>query len=55
MVSTKYSNSLDRTDANAGGNHRKSIIRAVEGSLKRLQTDYIECWSGLDKKFTGKP
>ena len=42
VVSTKYSNSLDSTDANAGGNHRKSIVRAVEGSLKRLQTDYID-------------
>jgi len=44
VVSTKYSNSLDRADANAGGNHRKSIVRAVEGSLKRLQTDYIDVY-----------
>lgn len=29
-------------DLNAGGNHRKNMIRTVEGSLKRLQTDYLD-------------
>ena len=27
---------------NAGGNHRKNLMRSVEGSLKRLNTDYID-------------
>ncbi|MDR3418663.1 MAG: aldo/keto reductase [Nevskia sp.] len=33
-----------RPDPNAGGNHRKNIMRAVEGSLKRLGTDYIDLY-----------
>lgn len=27
---------------NAAGNHRKNLMRSVEGSLKRLKTDYID-------------
>jgi len=27
---------------NAGGNGRKNVYRAIEGSLRRLQTDYID-------------
>lgn len=27
---------------NAAGNHRKNLMRSVEGSLKRLNTDYID-------------
>ena len=27
---------------NAGGNHRKNMVQAVEASLKRLQVDYID-------------
>jgi len=39
-------------DPNAAGNHRKSMIQAVESSLKRLQTGYIDLywvhiWDGL--------
>ena len=29
-------------DPNSGGNHRKSMLRTVEGSLQRLNTDYID-------------
>ncbi len=29
-------------DVNASGNHRKNLVRSVEASLKRLQTDYID-------------
>ncbi len=29
-------------DPNGCGNHRKNLFRSVEGSLKRLQTDYID-------------
>src|SRR5215471_941994 len=39
-------------DPNAAGNHRKSMVQAVEASLKRLQTGYIDLywvhiWDGL--------
>ncbi len=43
VVATKYTMAhLDREDPNASGNHRKSLRRAVEGSLDRLDTDYID-------------
>jgi aryl-alcohol dehydrogenase-like predicted oxidoreductase len=32
------------TDPNAGGNQRKNMMRSVEASLKRLQTDYIDLY-----------
>ncbi|MEO0899644.1 MAG: aldo/keto reductase [Bacteroidota bacterium] len=42
VIATKYT-LYDRTgDPNFGGNHRKNLIRSVEASLKRLQTDYID-------------
>ena len=31
-------------DPNAGGNQRKNMFQAVEASLKRLQTDYIDLY-----------
>ena len=46
VVATKYSFPLqmnDRTsNPNASGNHRKNMIQSLEGSLKRLNTDYID-------------
>lgn len=42
VIATKYSLSTRQGDPNAGGNHRKSMIRSVEESLKRLNTDYID-------------
>ncbi|GLQ54902.1 aldo/keto reductase [Devosia nitrariae] len=41
-IATKYTLTSDPTDPNAGGNHRKSMVRSVEASLARLQTDYID-------------
>src|ERR687892_381958 len=41
-IATKYTIPADPTDPNAGGNHRKSMVRSVEASLRRLQTDYID-------------
>lgn len=41
-IATKYTITADPTDPNAGGNHRKSMVRSVEASLHRLQTDYID-------------
>jgi aryl-alcohol dehydrogenase-like predicted oxidoreductase len=42
VVATKYTLSLDPADPNAGGNHRKSLVRALEQSLRRLGTDYVD-------------
>lgn len=52
VVATKYSLNSKPNDPNAGGNHRKSMIQALEKSLDRLDTDYIDvyfvhAWDGL--------
>src|ERR1700676_3931703 len=50
VVATKYTNAAagfsgkPGTDANAGGNQRKNMVQAVEASLKRLGTDYIDLY-----------
>jgi aryl-alcohol dehydrogenase-like predicted oxidoreductase len=44
VLATKYSNALPGTDPNAAGNHRKNMMQAVEASLKRLKTDYIDLY-----------
>jgi aryl-alcohol dehydrogenase-like predicted oxidoreductase len=52
VLATKYSIAAPGSDPNAAGNHRKSMMQAVEASLKRLQTDYIDLywvhiWDGI--------
>jgi aryl-alcohol dehydrogenase-like predicted oxidoreductase len=42
VVGTKYSLNLRDGDLNAGGNHRKSLVTALEASLRRLRTDYVD-------------
>ncbi len=42
VLATKYSFPTSRGDPNSGGNHRKSMFRSLEGSLKRLGTDYVD-------------
>jgi aryl-alcohol dehydrogenase-like predicted oxidoreductase len=42
VLATKYTLSVDGTDPNASGNHRKNLRRSVEQSLRRLRTDYID-------------
>jgi aryl-alcohol dehydrogenase-like predicted oxidoreductase len=44
VMATKYSNSNPGTDPNAAGNQRKNMMQAVEASLKRLRTDYIDLY-----------
>jgi aryl-alcohol dehydrogenase-like predicted oxidoreductase len=44
VLATKYTNAAPGTDPNAGGNHRKNMMQAVEASLKRLKTDYIDLY-----------
>jgi len=52
VVATKYSLNMQPGNPNAGGNHRRNMVRSVEASLKRLGTDYIDLlylhiWDGL--------
>jgi aryl-alcohol dehydrogenase-like predicted oxidoreductase len=42
VLSTKYSLAVQPGDPNAGGNGRKSMMRSVEQSLRRLGTDHID-------------
>lgn len=42
IVGTKYSLSVRDGDLNAGGNHRKSLVTALEASLRRLRTSYLD-------------
>ena len=49
VLATKFSFNPDPNNPNSGGNSRKNILRAVDASLKRLGTDYIDlyflhCW-----------
>ncbi|NEQ63656.1 MAG: aldo/keto reductase [Moorea sp. SIO4A1] len=44
VIATKFSYNGEPGNPNAGGNGRKNIMRAVEGSLKRLNTDYIDLY-----------
>src|SRR5580698_11253864 len=40
VLATKYTNAVAGTDPNAAGNQRKSMMQAVESSLRRLQTNF---------------
>jgi aryl-alcohol dehydrogenase-like predicted oxidoreductase len=42
VVGTKYSLNVREGDLNAGGNHRKSLVSALEASLRRLRTDRVD-------------
>jgi len=42
VITTKFSHNPQPGNPNSGGNGRKNMIRAVEGSLRRLGTDYID-------------
>ncbi|MGW7683151.1 aldo/keto reductase [Kribbella sp. NPDC054772] len=42
VLTTKATNSVDTGDPNAGGNSRKHLIRALDESLRRLGTDYVD-------------
>ena len=44
VIATKFTFNAEPGNPNAGGNGRKNIMRAVEGSLKRLGTDYIDLY-----------
>ncbi|KAK3094476.1 hypothetical protein FSP39_002247, partial [Pinctada imbricata] len=42
VIATKCGVPSDMTNVNSGGLSRKNIVQTVEGSLKRLQTDYVD-------------
>lgn len=42
VIATKYTLLDNTTNPNASGNNRKNMMRSVEASLKRLQTDFID-------------
>ncbi|WP_224363605.1 aldo/keto reductase [Hyalangium versicolor] len=44
VLTTKFAYSLEPGNPNASGNGRKNMIRAVEASLRRLRTDYIDLY-----------
>lgn len=44
VMATKFTFSADRSNPNAGGNGRKNVVRALDGSLKRLKTDYVDLY-----------
>ena len=42
VIATKYTSNTEPDNPNAGGNHRRNMVRSVEASLRRLGTDYID-------------
>jgi aryl-alcohol dehydrogenase-like predicted oxidoreductase len=51
VVATKYTLTERPEDPNFGGNHRKNLMRSLEGSLQRLATDrvdllWLHMWDG---------
>jgi aryl-alcohol dehydrogenase-like predicted oxidoreductase len=53
VIATKYTLSLDAQDPNGSGNHRKSLVTALDASLRRLGTDYVDIyWVHIWDTFT---
>src|SRR5258708_8065309 len=44
VLATKFTFSAQPGNPNAGGNGRKNILRAIDGSLRRLRTDFIDLY-----------
>jgi aryl-alcohol dehydrogenase-like predicted oxidoreductase len=44
VIATKFTFNGDPGNPNAGGNGRKNIYRALENSLRRLKTDYVDLY-----------
>jgi aryl-alcohol dehydrogenase-like predicted oxidoreductase len=44
VIATKFTFNAEPGDPNAGGNGRKNVYRALEGSLHRLKTDYVDLY-----------
>ena len=59
VLATKYTLSRDPADPNGAGNHRKSLVHALDASLKRLNTDYVDVlwvhiWTGGRRSWPSK-
>ncbi|HZD74128.1 MAG TPA: aldo/keto reductase [Actinomycetota bacterium] len=53
VLGTKYTLQTRPGDVNAAGNHRKNLVDALESSLQRLRTDYIDLyWVHVRDAFT---
>jgi aryl-alcohol dehydrogenase-like predicted oxidoreductase len=44
VIATKYAAPVRRGDPNSGGNHAKSLRQALDTSLRRLQTEYVDLY-----------
>jgi aryl-alcohol dehydrogenase-like predicted oxidoreductase len=44
VLASKYTLSTDPADPNAGGSHRKNLVQALEASLRRLKTEYLDLY-----------
>ncbi|MGA8408388.1 MAG: aldo/keto reductase [Candidatus Acidiferrales bacterium] len=44
VLATKFTFNSEQGNPNSGGNGRKNIYQALEASLRRLQTDYIDLY-----------
>jgi aryl-alcohol dehydrogenase-like predicted oxidoreductase len=54
VLATKFGGPTDPSDPNARGNGRKHILAALEASLRRLRTDYVDLyWLHLWDQVTG--
>jgi aryl-alcohol dehydrogenase-like predicted oxidoreductase len=52
VLATKYTLFMKHGDPNSAGNHRKNMVQALENSLRRLKTEYIDlywvhAWDGM--------
>jgi aryl-alcohol dehydrogenase-like predicted oxidoreductase len=44
VLTSKFTNTIDPSDPNASGNGRKHILRALDATLRRLGTDYLDLY-----------
>ncbi|MFN8177654.1 MAG: aldo/keto reductase [bacterium] len=44
VLATKYTLAMHPEDPSFSGNHRKNMVQALEASLKRLGTDYVDLY-----------
>lgn len=42
VLATKFTLAMDHANLNSAGSHRRNLVRSVEHSLRRLQTDYVD-------------
>ncbi|MBD2078239.1 aldo/keto reductase [Phormidium sp. FACHB-592] len=44
VIATKYTVMINPTDPHSSGNQRKNLVRSLDASPKRLNTDYIDLY-----------